>query len=132
MSEGPSNAPNGFPGGFPNGFPGGFRVFSAGRDAASRFRVKPPWRARVGANAFERAVIGIITFVLAVPVALLLLALGLVLLVAFFGCAIVFIAFGLAMFLVRKITGSSRGTVTPLEDDGRENVRVRARQEPRE
>ena len=32
-------------------FPGGFRVFSVGRDAAQRFRVRAPWR--VALVAFE-------------------------------------------------------------------------------
>jgi hypothetical protein len=113
------------------GFPGGFRVFSMGRDAASRFRVKSPWRARPGAGPLERALVGILTFVLALPVALLLLALGLLLLALFLGCAAVFVAFGLAMWLVRRVLGIGGGAArrAPAPDDGRENVRVISRQD---
>ncbi len=115
------------------GFPGGFRVFTMGRDAASRFRVKSPWRARPGAGPLERALVGILTFVLALPVALLLLALGLLLLALFLGCAAVFVAFGLAMWLVRRVLGIGgarrASTADGRPDDGRENVRVISRQD---
>ena len=106
--------------------PAGFRVFTIGRDAAQRFRVKPPWRVREGAGSFERALVGILTFILAVPVALLLLALGIVLLAVFLGCAAVFVAFAIAMWLVRRIfgVGGARAIRVAREADGRENVRV--------
>lgn len=120
------------PGGPASGGPasGGFRVFTIGRDAAQRFRVKPPWRVRAGAGPLERAIVGILTFVLAVPVAVLLLALGIVLLAIFLGCAAVFVAFAIAMWLVRRIFGirgtrairTTRSGAAPT--DGRENVRV--------
>lgn len=111
-------------------FPGGFRVFAVGRDAASRFRVRPPWRVRAGAGPLERAVVGILTFVLAVPVALLLLALGVLLLAAFLGCAAVVVAFALALAIVRRIFGGPRvRAAAPPADDGRENVRVLPRQD---
>jgi hypothetical protein len=128
-------APGGTPGGIPGGFPGGFRVFTVGRtmgrDAASRFRVKPPWRARAGAGPLERALVGLLTFVLALPIALLLLAIGLLLLALFLGCAAVFVAFGVAVWLVRRVLGVGRakpvGRGAPA--DGRENVRVITRQD---
>jgi len=102
-----------------------FRVFTIGRDAAQRFRVRPPWRVRPGAGPFERALVGILTFVLALPVALLLLALGIVLLAAFLGCAAVFVAFAIAMWLVRRIFGIGAGRMPrAAPSDGRENVRV--------
>ncbi|MFM7050598.1 MAG: hypothetical protein ACKOYN_00485 [Planctomycetota bacterium] len=116
--------------GFGGQFPGGFRVFTVGRDAASRFRVRPPWRVREGAGPLERAVIGVLTFVLAVPVAVLLLALGIVLLALFLGCAAVVVAFAIAAALVRRVFGPSprRPRQDPV-DDGRENVRVLPRQD---
>ncbi|MFM7132684.1 MAG: hypothetical protein ACKO0W_00020 [Planctomycetota bacterium] len=126
--------------GAPNGFPGGFRVFTVGRDAASRFRVRPPWRARAGAGPLERALVGLLTFLLALPVALLILAIGLVLLVAFLGCAAVVVAFALAAWIVRRILGVPRVRVTGVRANdvrssdvrtsgGRENVRVLPRQD---
>lgn len=144
-----TGAPNGMPG----GFPGGFRVFTVGRDTASRFRVRPPWRARANAGPLERALVALLTFVLALPVAILLLALGISLLAIFLGCAAVFVAFGIAMWLVRSILGlggvrtagsaARRANVRirrvddgPFADgrasagDGRENVRVLPRQDP--
>lgn len=125
-----SGAPNGFPG----GFPGGFRVFTVGRDAASRFRVRPPWRVRAGAGPLERALVGTLTFLLAIPVAVVLLALGVVLLVLFLGCAAVLVAFGLAGWLVRRVFGAPRVRVERVETyradrSGRENVRVLPRQD---
>ncbi len=116
-------------------FQGGFRVFSVGRDAAQRFRVRAPWRVREGAGSFERALVGTLTFLLALPVALLLLGLGVLLLVLFLGCAAVFVAFALAMWLVRRIfgVGSSRNSVfrgRASVPDERENVRVLPRQDP--
>jgi hypothetical protein len=97
-----------------------FRVFTMGRDAAHRFRVRPPWQVRPNAGPFERAVVAVLTFVLAVPVALLLLALGVVLL----GCAAVLVAFGIAMWLVRRIFGAAAAPRAARADEGRENVRV--------
>jgi hypothetical protein len=105
-------------------FPGGFRVFTLGRDAAQRFRVRPPWAVRPTAGPLERAVVAILTFLLAVPVALLLLALGIALLAVFLGCAAVLVAFGLAMWLVRRIFGASAPRRAGTVPDGRENVRV--------
>ncbi|MCE2882173.1 MAG: hypothetical protein LW636_07435 [Planctomycetaceae bacterium] len=111
-------------------FPGGFRVFTIGRDAATRFRVRPPWRVRAGAGPLERIVIGVLTFLLAVPVALILLAIGIVLLVAFLGCAAVLVAFGLALAIVRRLFGAPRAPrAASAADDGRENVRVLPRQD---
>jgi len=106
--------------------PGGFGVFTTGRDAARRLRVKPPWRVRPGAGPVERALVGVLTFALAVPVALLLLALGVVLLAIFLGCAAVFVAFAIAMWLVRRIfgVGGARAIRVARAPDGRENVRV--------
>lgn len=151
---GPSGFPGGFPNGFPNGFPGGFRVFTVGRDTASRFRVKPPWRARPNAGPIERAFVALLTFVLALPVAILLLALGLALLLAFLGCAAIFVALGIAMWIVRRVFGVGVGAgagggparsgvrIRRVDDDafgggtasergdGRENVRVLPRQDP--
>ncbi len=109
-------------------FPGGFRVFTIGRDVAQRFRVRPPFRVRPGAGPIERALIGFLTFVLALPVAVLLLVLGLVALVVFLGCAAIMVAFGLAMWLVRRIFGAGGG-VPAAPPDGRENVRVIRRDE---
>ncbi len=122
----------GAPSGFSRGFPGGFRVFTTGRDAASRFRVKAPWRARAGAGAFERALIGALTFLLAIPVAVLLLGAGLILLVVFLGCFAVFVALGLAAYIVRRVLGVAPRRAARAPDEGRENVRVLSRQEPRE
>lgn len=104
--------------------PGGFRVFTIGRDAAQRFRVKPPWRVREGAGPLERALIGALTFVLAIPVAVLLLALGVILLALFLGCAAILVAFGIAMWLVRRVFGIGATRASRASDDGRENVRV--------
>ena len=104
--------------------PGGFRVFTIGRDAAQRFRVKPPWRVREGAGPLERALIGALTFVLAIPVAVLLLALGVILLALFLGCAAILVAFGIAMWLVRRVFGIGATRASRAPDDGRENVRV--------
>lgn len=104
--------------------PGGFRVFTIGRDAAQRFRMKAPWRVRAGAGPLERALVGALTFLLAVPVALLLLALGILLLALFLGCAAVLVAFGIAMWLVRRIFGIGASRAAPTPDAGRENVRV--------
>jgi hypothetical protein len=101
-----------------------FRVFTMGRDAAQRFRVRPPWQVRPNAGPFERAVVAVLTFVLAVPVALLLLALGVALLAVFLGCAAVLVAFGIAMWLVRRIFGAAAAPRAARADDGRENVRV--------
>lgn len=141
MSEGdgPARGPGGgFAGGIPGGFPGGFRVFTIGRDAAQRFRVRPPWRVRPDAGPFERVVVGALTFLLALPVAVLLLAIGLVLLAAFLGCAAVLVAFGLAAWIVRSILGLPRGGVrvaraagSDVRDGGRENVRVLPREDSR-
>jgi hypothetical protein len=50
--------------GFGGNFPGGFRVFTVGRDAASRVRARAPWRARAGAGPLERALVGVLTFLL--------------------------------------------------------------------
>jgi small-conductance mechanosensitive channel len=115
-------------------FPGGFRVFTVGRDAAQRFRVRAPWRVRANAGPFERALVGALTFLLALPVAALLLALGLVLLAVFLGCAAIFIAFALAAWLVRRVFGVGAAPHArrerPAADDGRENVRVLPRQDP--
>ena len=104
--------------------PGGFRVFTIGRDAAQRFRVKPPWRVREGAGPLERALIGALTFVLAIPVAVLLLALGVILLALFLGWAAILVAFGIAMWLVRRVFGIGATRASRAPDDGRENVRV--------
>ncbi|MDI9404997.1 MAG: hypothetical protein QM516_14105 [Limnohabitans sp.] len=132
MTQAPNGAPSGGRGGFARGFPGGFRVFTMGRDAASQFRVKPPWRVREGAGPLERAMIATLTFLLAVPIALLLLAIGIVLLFAFLGCAALLVAFALAMWVVRRVfgVGSKRVRIRPVpEEDGRENVRVIARRD---
>ncbi len=114
--------------GAPSGFPGGARVFSIGRAVAQRVSLKPPWRVRQGAGPFERAVVGALTFLLALPVAILLLALGVVLLAVFLavflGCAAIFVAFALAMWLVRRVLRGGRSTRTVNANDGRENVRV--------
>ena len=123
---------NGPQGGIPGGFPGGFRVFTIGRDAAQRFRVRPPWRARPEAGLLERVVVGTLTFVLSLPVAILLLALGLVLLAAFLGCAAVLVAFGIAAWIVRSVFGIPRRGARVARapaPDGRENVRVLPRDE---
>ena len=123
----------GFSGGFGGGIPGGFRVFRIGRDAASRVRARAPWRARPGAGPLERALVGLLTFVLSIPVAVILLAIGLLLLALFLGCAAVFIAFALAMWLVRALLGGGRkARPAAAEDAGRENVRVLPRQDPHE
>jgi len=104
--------------------PGGVRIFTLGRDAAQRFRVKSPWRVREGAGRLERALVGALTFILAVPVALLLLAVGVVLLALFLGCAAVFVAFGIAIWLVRRVFGLGSGRIVVVRDEQRENVRV--------
>ena len=104
--------------------PGGFRVFTIGRDAAQRVRMKPPWRVRAGAGPLERALVGALTFILAVPVALLLLALGILLLALFLGCAAILVAFGIAMWLVRRVFGIGTARAARAPDEGRENVRV--------
>lgn len=112
-------------------FPGGFRVFTVGRDAAQRFRVRAPWRVRANAGPLERALVGALTFLLALPVAAILLALGLVLLAIFLGCAAVFVAFALAAWLVRRVLGMGAAPrERPAPGDGRENVRVLPRQDP--
>lgn len=149
-SNNASGGYDGFRGGFRGGFPGGFRVFTVGRDAASRFRVRPPWRARANAGFFERAFVGLLTFLLAVPIAVLLLALGVMLLAAFLGCAAIFVALGIAMWLVRRVFGVGlgrdprsasvrirrvdeepfTGSAARGDDRGRENVRVLPRQDP--
>lgn len=104
--------------------PSDFRVVSIGRDAAQRFRLKPPWRVRAGAGPFERALVGALTFVLAIPVAVLLLALGVLLLSVFLGCAAIVVAFGIAMWLVRRILGVGAARAARSPESGRENVRV--------
>ena len=96
---------------------------------ASRFRVRTPWRARANAGVLERALIGAFTFVLAIPVALIVLAIALVALVAFLGCAVVAVAFVIALAIVRKLTGAARVATPRVADEGRENVRVIRRQE---
>ncbi len=117
-------------GGDSSGAPGGFgrfRVFTMGRDAATRFRVKPPWRVRANAGPIERAFVAILTFVLALPVALLILAIALVALMLLLGCAAVWFAFVLAIWIVGRLTGIGRGRAVRVQregDDGRENVRV--------
>ncbi|MBI1302893.1 MAG: hypothetical protein GC172_03785 [Phycisphaera sp.] len=120
-------------GGFggPRGGFGGFRVFTVGRDAASRFRVRLPWRLRPNAGPLERILVGVVTFIVAIPVAVVILALAVVALVAALGCAAVLVAFALVGFvlawLVRTILGvGPRATmrVERARDDGRENVRV--------
>lgn len=110
-------------GGPGNGF-GGFRVFTVGRDAASRFRVKPPWRVRPNAGPVERAFVAILTFVLALPIAILIIALALVALVIFLGCAAVWLAFAIALWLVGRVAGRPRPRAGRSPDEGRENVRV--------
>lgn len=110
----------------------GFRVFTIGRDAASRFRVRAPWRARPEAGPVERAAIAVLTFLLAVPVALVILAAALVALVLFLGCAAVLVAFMLAMWIVRALFGVGPKVRVRAErpaPDGRENVRVLPRQD---
>jgi hypothetical protein len=102
----------------------GFRVFTVGREAASRFRVKPPWRVRPEAGPLERAVVAILTFVFALPVALLILAIGLVLLVVVLGCGAIWFAFAIAVWLVGRVAGVRRGVARRTAGDGRENVRV--------
>ena len=119
----------------PAGSPfGGFRVFTVGRDAARNFRFRPAIRVRAGAGPFERAMVGALAFLLAIPIALLLLALGAVALVAFLGCAAVFVAFAIAGRLVRALVGGggggARATAGGPDDDGRENVRVIRSQDP--
>ena len=133
MTQGSNGAPDSGEGGPRGSFPGGFRVYGIGRDAATRFRMKPPWRARAAAGPLERALVGAGTFLLAIPVALLMLALGVLLLATFLGCAAVFVAFALAMWLVRSlfgVGGSRRAAARGTVDDGRENVRVLRRNDP--
>ncbi len=120
--------------GQPTGRMPGFRVFAVGRETASRFRVRAPWRARPGAGLFERALVGTLAFLIALPISIVLLALGLVALVVFLGCASVFVVFALAMWVVRRIFGVPRRGFSlrrsePVED-ARENVRVVRRQDP--
>lgn len=144
-----SGASNNASGGF-GSFPGGFRVFTVGRDAASRFRVRPPWRARANAGLLERTLVGLLTFLLAIPIAVLLLALGLMLLAAFLSCAAILVALGIAMWLVRRVFGVGLGRdprgagvrirrvdegpfadpAARTDGGGRENVRVLPRQDP--
>ena len=112
-----------FGGGPGNGF-GGFRVFTVGRDAASRFRVRPPWRVRPNAGPFERALVGILTFILALPVALVIIALALVALVLVLGCGAIWFAFAIAIWIVGRVFGVKRPRVVRAPGDGRENVRV--------
>lgn len=112
-----------FGGGPGNGF-SGFRVFTVGRDAASRFRVKPPWRVRPNAGPVERAFVAILTFVLALPVALVIIALALVALVIVLGCAAVWFAFAIALWLVGRLVGARRPSAPRRPEEGRENVRV--------
>jgi hypothetical protein len=119
-----------FGGGPENRF-GGFRVFTVGRDAASRFRVRVPWRVRADAGPLERILIGALTFIVAIPVALIILALALLALVFVLGCAAVVVAFALVAALVgwiaRAVFGVGPRTTVRVErrgDDGRENVRV--------
>lgn len=101
-----------------------FRVFSYGRDAASRFRVRVPWRVRPNAGPIERVLVGALAFLLAVPVAVLILAVALVALVLVLGCAAIWFAFAIAIWIVSRLTGVGRVRVTRSVDDGRENVRV--------
>ena len=115
---------------------GRFRVFTVGRDAASRFRVRAPWRARPDAGPIERAVVAGLTFVLAVPVAVVILAIALAALVVTLGCAAVFVAFMLAMWIVMLIMRALFGAGPKVRarsegppSDGRENVRVLPRQD---
>jgi hypothetical protein len=113
--------------GGPGGGFGGFRVFTVGRDAASRFRVRLPWRLRPNAGPLERILVGLVTFIVAIPVAVVILAIAVVALVAALGCAAVFVAFALVAWLVRTILGVGPRTTMRVErarDDGRENVRV--------
>lgn len=121
----------------PAGSPfGGFRVFTVGRDAARNFRLRPAIRVRAGAGPVERALVGALAFLLAIPIALLLLALGAVALVAFLGCAAVLVAFAIAGRLVRALAGGgvgaggARAAAGGPDDEGRENVRVIRRQDP--
>jgi hypothetical protein len=111
-------------GGAPGGGFGGFRVFTVGREAASRFRVRAPWRARPNAGPVERAVVAMLTFVLAVPVAVLILALALVALVLVLGCAAIWFALAIAIWIVGRVFGTKRPRVVRAPGDGRENVRV--------
>ncbi len=138
--DGNQDAPRGVPHGFPGGFPGGFRVFTVGRETAQRFRVKPPWKVRADASLFERIIVGTLTFVLAIPVALLLLIAGVLLLCAFLGCGVVLLAFVIAIALARglfRMLGGARSAAATRRGDtsstnaGRENVRVLPRQDPR-
>jgi hypothetical protein len=111
-------------GGAPGGGFGGFRVFTVGREAASRFRVRAPWRVRPNAGPVERAVVAMLTFVLAVPVAVLILALALVALVLVLGCAAIWFALAIAIWIVGRVFGIKRPRVVRAPGDGRENVRV--------
>ena len=135
-----TNDPREAPRGFSQGFPGGFRVFTVGRETAQRFRVKPPWKVRAGASVFERIIVGALTFVLALPVAFLLLILGVLLLCAFLGCGVVLLALVLAACLARGVFNmlfggliflSKRPGASASTSAGRENVRVLPRQDPR-
>jgi hypothetical protein len=111
-------------GGAPGGGFGGFRVFTVGREAASRFRVRAPWRVRPNAGPVERAVVAMLTFVLAVPIAVLILALALVALVLVLGCAAIWFALAIAIWIVGRVFGIKRPRVVRAPGDGRENVRV--------
>ncbi len=111
-------------GGAPGGGFGGFRVFTVGREAASRFRVRAPWRVRPNAGPVERAIVAVLTFVLAVPVAVLILALALVAIVLLLGCAAIWFAFAIAIWIVGRVFGINRPRVVRAPGDGRENVRV--------
>ena len=111
-------------GGAPGGGFGGFRVFTVGREAASRFRVRAPWRVRPNAGPIERAIVAVLTFVLAVPVAVLILAIALVALVLVLGCAAIWFAFAIAIWIVGRVFGVKRPRVVRAPGDGRENVRV--------
>jgi hypothetical protein len=116
-------------GGMPGGGFGGFRVFTVGREAASRFRVRAPWRVRPNAGPVERAVVAVLTFVLAVPVAILILAFALVALALLLGCAAIWFAFAIAIWIVGRVFGINRPRAARTPGDGRENVRVIVRRD---
>jgi hypothetical protein len=80
-----------------------------------------------GIKKIERAFVGILTFRLALPVALLIIALARAALVLVLGCGAVWFAFVLAIWIVGRLTGIGRGRAVRASrapDDGRENVRV--------
>jgi hypothetical protein len=114
----------GFGGGSPGNGSSGFRVFTVGRDAASRFRVRPPWRVRPNAGPFERALVALLTFVLALPIAIVIIALALVALVIALGCGAVWFAFAIAIWLAGRLFGKGGPRAARAPDAGRENVRV--------